>query len=105
MFNSDEDDTNHVMIGEAAINLIINREEISPGSLINQLQIMASNEENDDRLLKIWEARKWLLDFRKGNVSSAQGQHWLASLERQPDVRSKEADIRPGRAGNAREKE
>lgn len=105
MFNSDEDSRDHIMIGEAAMHLIFNREEISLSALINQLQSMAVGEEDDERLLKIWEARKWLLEYRKGSSATERGQNWLASLDRQPDASAKEADIRLNRAVEYREKE
>jgi hypothetical protein len=93
---SDEDEKQHVVIGEAAMNLIFNREEISLGALINQLQSMASAEQDDDRLLKIWEARKWLLEFKKGALTAPSGNHWLASPDNQSDPASKESDIHMG---------
>lgn len=82
MFNSDADGRDHVMIGEAVIHLIYNREEVSLSALINQLQSMAVDEDDDERLLKIWQARKWLLEHRPGSSAAERGQYWLASLHR-----------------------
>lgn len=96
MYISDEDERQHVIIGEAAMNLIFSREEISLGSLINQLQSMASVEEDDDRLLKIWEARKWLLEYKKGSTVALSGHHWLSSPGCQHDPVSNVSDIHMG---------
>jgi len=96
LYISDEDERQHVIIGEAAMNLIFSREEISLGSLINQLQSMASVEEDDDRLLKIWEARKWLLEYKKGSIVPGSGHHWLSSPGYQNEPVSNESDIHMG---------
>ncbi|MTD26199.1 hypothetical protein [Erwinia sorbitola] len=93
MYISDEDENQHVIIGEAAMNLIFSREEISLGSLINQLQSMASAEEDDDRLLKIWEARRWLLEYKKGSLALPADNLWLSSPGHHSDPVSKESDI------------
>ncbi|MBD8165237.1 hypothetical protein [Erwinia persicina] len=90
---SDEDEKQHVVIGEAAMNLIFSREEVSLGSLINQLQSMARTEDDEDRLLKIDEARTWLLEYKKGRTTAPAGNHWLASSGHQNDPVSKESDI------------
>lgn len=92
----DKDEKQHVVIGEAAMNIIFSREEVSLGSLINQLQSMASVEEDDDRLLKIWEARKWLLAFKKGSIAPVAGNQWLSSPTHSGDPISKESDIHLG---------
>lgn len=91
---SDEDELHHVMIGEAAMNLIFSREEVSTGSLINQLQSMARLEEDDDRLLKIWAARKWLLEHKQGSTAAYKKPHWLTAETEHADASNREADIR-----------
>jgi len=91
---SDEDELHHVMIGEAAMNLIFSREEVSTGSLINQLQSMARLEEDDDRLLKIWAARKWLLQHKQGSTDAYKKPHWLTAGTEHADPGNREADIR-----------
>lgn len=90
---TDEDDKQHVVIGEAAMNLIFSREEVSLGSLINQLQAMAGAEKDDDRLQNISEARKWLLGYKKGSIAPPSGNQWLSSAGQHSDPTSKDSDI------------
>lgn len=89
----DKDEKQQVVIGEAAMNIIFSREEVSLGSLINQLQSMAGLEEDDDRLLKLWEARKWLLAFKKGSITPPAAHQWLSSPPCSGDAVSRESDI------------
>lgn len=91
---SDEDELHHVMIGEAAMNLIFSREEVSTGSLINQLQHMARLEEDDDRLLKIWAARKWLLEHKQGSAAVYKKPNWLTAETEHAQPGNREAEIR-----------
>lgn len=91
---SDEDELHHVMIGEAAMNLIFSREEVSTGSLINQLQNMARLEEDDDRLLKIWAARKWLLQHKQAGDYAGHTRSWMTTEGEHPAPGGSEADIR-----------
>lgn len=91
---SEEDELLHIMIGEAAMNVVFSREEISLGTLLNQLQAMASDEEDDDRLLSIWKARKWLLEYKQVTNPLTSTSNWLFSSRPQPDPQAKESDIR-----------
>ena len=91
---SEEDESLHIMIGEAAMNVVFSREEISLGSLLNQLQAMAVNEEDDERLLSIWKARKWLLEYKQVTNPLSSTSSWLSSSRPQQDPDAKESDIR-----------
>lgn len=91
---SEEDELLHIMIGEAAMNVVFSREEISLGNLLNQLQAMASSEEDDERLLCIWKARKWLLEYKQVTNPLTATDSWLSSFTPQQDPDAKESDIR-----------
>lgn len=78
MIISDEE-KGHVIIGEAAVNLIFNREEISLETLLNELKVMAENEPSDERVIAISAARNWLKTFRQQQAESTL---WSAPMQR-----------------------
>ncbi|ADU72140.1 hypothetical protein [Pantoea sp. At-9b] len=61
LFHNDEKD--HVIIGEAAVNLALGEKEISVSSLIAELSQMAERESGEDRLAQIADARRWLRKY------------------------------------------
>ncbi|WP_324019795.1 hypothetical protein GC090_11375 [Pantoea sp. JZ29] len=61
--NFHDEATGHKIIGEAAVNLALQNEEITVVSLIRQLSTMADHESDDERVLLIADARKWLKSF------------------------------------------
>ncbi len=67
------EDKQHVILGEAAINLIFKQEEVTVMTLIRELNAMAENEPEDDRLITIHAARGWLRDFRRPGSLSEHG--------------------------------
>lgn len=93
MLITDEDQEHHIMLGEAAMSLIFSREEISPAALLQQLQAMAGEEDDDDRLLQIWQARTWLLR-QKCTQKVPHDPHWLTSSDSHNDPESRGAEIR-----------
>lgn len=70
LFQNDE--KGHVIIGEAALSLALGEKEISAATLFTQLGYMAKSESNDDRLAKIFEARRWLSSFKSPAVAQQQ---------------------------------
>lgn len=54
----------HVIMGEAAMNLIIRNEEVTVATLIRQLNAMSVHEPVGARLVAIKGACRWLFDFR-----------------------------------------
>ncbi|MEM6158982.1 hypothetical protein AAH446_00245 [Erwinia sp. P6884] len=81
-----QENNQQVMIGEATLNLIFSHQDITLLSLIEQLHTMADDEQDDDRLLGIWQARKWLQTFSKGWHSDSRPD-WLEALTSQADRR------------------
>lgn len=49
--------TGHMILGEAAINLAFDEQEITLVALIRQLSDMAEQERNDERVTQIADAR------------------------------------------------
>lgn len=76
---SNEDETHELMIGEAAVSLLFNRKDITIPALLDELNMMGNVEEDDDRLLAIWSARRWLLGRRKSSYPDNNHQDWLSS--------------------------
>ncbi|KQN55665.1 hypothetical protein GKQ23_12120 [Erwinia sp. E602] len=68
MYFSDEE-TGNVVVGEAAIHLIFNSEEVTLRSLIDTLREMAESEADDLRVMQIYKARKWLMGLREPATS------------------------------------
>ncbi|WP_052118528.1 hypothetical protein [Erwinia oleae] len=64
MFISDEE-KGHILIGEATISLIFNREEITPQALSDALQKMADGESDKERVRQIEQVRQWLKRYRQ----------------------------------------
>ena len=85
MIISDEE-KGHVIIGEAAVNLIFNREEISLGALLSELQGMAENEPSDERLIAISAARSWLKAFHQPGTLSREGAVWFTPVQQADSV-------------------
>lgn len=97
-------DREHVIMGEAAMNLILRNEEVTVATLIRQLNAMSGDEPDGGRLAAIKGACRWLLDFRQPGSLSQQGSPWFASPgaadEGQPQ--GAEDDIIIGNVGNGR---
>lgn len=64
-----EEETGNVIVGEAAIHLIFNSEEVTLRSLIETLREMAESEADDLRVMQIYQARKWLMGLREPATS------------------------------------
>ena len=71
-------DREHVIMGEAAMNLILRNEEVTVATLIRQLNAMSGDEPDGGRLATIRGACRWLLDFRQPGSLSQQGSPWFA---------------------------
>lgn len=84
---SNEDETHELMIGEAAVSLLFNRKDITTTALLDELNVMGNVEEDDDRLLAIWSARRWLLSRRKSSYPDNNHQDWLAEATGQANTR------------------
>ncbi|MEN4928562.1 hypothetical protein ABEI22_05580 [Erwinia billingiae] len=91
---TDEDQEHHVMLGEAAMSLIFSRQEISPAALLHQLQVMAVDEDDDDRLLQIAQTRKWLVT-QKNHHAGTPSKNAVTASDSQNDPESRGADNRP----------
>ncbi|MGP2415450.1 hypothetical protein ACTUSQ_14945 [Pantoea ananatis] len=70
--------TGHKIIGEAAVNLALHDEEITVVSLIRQLSVMADNEIDDERVIQIADARKWLKSFINVATRERAELNWMA---------------------------
>lgn len=84
---SHEEETHEFMIGEAAVSLLFSRKDITIPALLDELNMMGNVEEDDDRLLAIWSARRWLLSRRKSSYPDTHYQDWLATSPGQADGR------------------
>lgn len=97
-------DTEHVIMGEAAMNLIFRNEEVTVATLITQLNAMSVHEPDGARLAAIKGTCCWLFDFRQPGSLSQQGSPWFASPvaadEGQPQ--GAEDDIIISNVGNGR---
>lgn len=97
-------DREHVIMGEAAMNIILRNKEVTVATLIRQLNAMSGDEPDGGRLAAIKGACRWLLDFRQPGSLSQQGSPWFASPgaadEGQPQ--GAEDDIIIGNVGNGR---
>jgi len=76
--------TGHVILGEAAINLAFEGQEITLVSLIRQLGEMAENERNDDRVAQIADARNWLRSFIDASTRDRAELNWLVVTGQAP---------------------
>jgi len=76
LFISDEAKGNKI-IGEAATNLIFNREPITTANLIKQLKIMAEIEADEDRLLLMHETCRWLQGYISLSCRKPERAGWL----------------------------
>lgn len=81
-----DEEKGHVIIGEAAVSLIFNREEITLGTLLTELQVMAENEPSDERLIAISAARSWLKAFHQPGTLSREGAVWFAKMQQADSV-------------------
>lgn len=97
-------DREHVIMGEAAMNLILRNEEVTVATLIRQLNAMSVHEPDGARLAAIKGTCRWLFDFRQPGSLSQQGSAWFASPgavdEGQPQ--GAEDDIIISNVGNGR---
>lgn len=73
------DEQGYVIIGEAALSLALGKKEVSVSSLISVLKDMATVEKDDDRLLEIFEACRWLGGFL-GNEQAANSVPYLQAF-------------------------
>lgn len=76
--------TGHMILGEAAINLVFERQDITLVALIRQLGEMAENESNDDRVVQIAEARSWLKSFISPSTRDRAELNWLVVTGQEP---------------------
>ncbi|WP_369788153.1 hypothetical protein [Rouxiella sp. WC2420] len=67
------------LIGEATINLIFNREEVTLNTLLIQLEFMAEKEAGLDKRLMINEVRSWLMSYFSKETFSIDKSNWLES--------------------------
>ena len=76
--------TGHMILGEAAINLAFEEQEITLISLIRQLGEMAENERSDDRVEQIADARNWLKSFIDPKTRDRAELNWLVETGQAP---------------------
>ncbi|NYS29266.1 hypothetical protein [Pantoea sp. WMus005] len=76
--------TGHMILGEAAINLAFEEQEITLISLIRQLGEMAENERSDDRVEQIADARNWLKGFIDPTTRDRAELNWLVETGQAP---------------------
>jgi len=76
--------TGHMILGEAAINLAFEEQEITLVSLIRQLGEMAENERSDDRVEQISDARNWLKGFIDPTTRDRAELNWLVETGQAP---------------------
>lgn len=68
------------LIGEATINLIFNREEVTLSALLLQLQCMAKNEADQDKLTTIGEVYNGLKTYINAETSQAEQSRWRETV-------------------------
>ncbi|CAM3458555.1 hypothetical protein BS639_16610 [Rouxiella silvae] len=78
MIISDEAKGN-ALIGEAAMNLIFNREDVNVNTLLKNLKSMAEVEEDENRLLLMHEVCRWLQGYCSLGSVSPERSGWLDS--------------------------
>jgi len=76
--------TGHIILGEAAVNLAFEEQEITLASLIRQLSEMAENEQNDERVAQIADARNWLKGFVEASTRERAELNWLVETGQAP---------------------
>ena len=76
--------TGHMILGEAAINLAFDEQEITLVALIRQLSDMAEQEHNDERVTQIADARNWLKGFIKSSTRDHAELNWLVETGQAP---------------------
>ncbi|WP_432716195.1 hypothetical protein QQL37_10215 [Pantoea agglomerans] len=76
--------TGHMILGEAAINLAFDEQEITLVALIRQLSEMAEQERNDERVTQIADARNWLKGFIESSTRDRAELNWLVETGQAP---------------------
>ncbi|QZX94177.1 hypothetical protein K6R05_10215 [Pantoea alfalfae] len=74
----------HIILGEAAINLAFEEQEITLVSLIRQLAEMAENERSDERVAQIAATRNWLKGFIEASTRDRAELNWLVETGQAP---------------------
>lgn len=74
----------HIILGEAAINLAFEEQEITLVSLIRQLAKMAENERSDERVAQIADTRNWLKGFIEASTRDRAELNWLVETGQAP---------------------
>lgn len=74
----------HIILGEAAINLAFEEQEITLVSLIRQLAEMAENERSDERVEQIADTRNWLKGFIEASTRDRAELNWLVETGQAP---------------------
>jgi hypothetical protein len=87
-----DDEKANVIIGEAALTLITNHQEVSVDSLLKQLQKMTSQEKDKSRLREMGAAIKWLTGFRTVSVHAAAEALWLSGSANTDDLIERSTD-------------
>lgn len=80
MFISDEVKGNKMM-GEAALNLLFNSEQVTTANLVKQLKMMAEIEADEDRLLLMHKTRRWLEGYISVSCRKPERAGWLENSE------------------------
>ena len=76
--------TGHMILGEAAINLAFDEQEITLVALIRQLSEMAEQEPNDERVTQIADVRNWLKGFIESSTRDRAELNWLVETGQAP---------------------
>ncbi|MFV9670993.1 hypothetical protein [Pantoea sp. ARC607] len=79
-----EKQVGHIILGEATINLAFEEQEITLASLIRQLGVMAENEQSDERVAQIADARNWLKSFVEASSRDRAELNWLVETGQAP---------------------
>jgi len=72
-----EDRIDRAVIGEAAVNLALRKEEISVDALLTELSIMFKAEKISSRSRRISDAISWLCDFRTVGALEGAVKKWI----------------------------
>ena len=69
--NITDEDKQARLLGEAAMNLILKRQKVSVDSLIQELNLQATDVKDPDRELLITDTCLWLRDYKRPGASSS----------------------------------
>lgn len=71
--------TNHAIIGEAAVNLAVRKQDITVDTLTRELSSMLQSESLPERVLMLRAAIGWLKDIRPLSKRDAEMPRWMSA--------------------------